>query len=190
MAKKGGTQSGNPEPGGADAGSLSGKPGGDEGKSSKKKRLFLIIGILILLLILGGAGVLFWKWKAGKSHEAHSEEEAPPHAEVIVIEEDPALKNMVALAPFKIPLKDSMGEWVFRVTLSLEAESASVKEEIEKRQEELREALTPLFQARRPSGLQEMDSKIALKTELIMAVNAFLKSGKIKNLYFTEFFVI
>lgn len=163
----------------------------EKGRISKKKWI-IIAGAVLTLLILVAAGIFSWKFLAGNPGEEKTEEHpsVPETAAVEQTPQDPALVNIFPLAPFKLKIKDDMGEWEFRVSLSLEAASPPVKEEIEKRQEEIRAIMTPILQSREPSALQDVDNKIALKTELIIAVNKLLKKGKIKNLYFTEFFVI
>ncbi|MBU0995509.1 MAG: flagellar basal body-associated FliL family protein [Proteobacteria bacterium] len=159
-----------------------------KGKLSKKM-MIIIAGSVSSVFILVIGGIIAWKSLSGKSDEKQTEKKDLKKA-TVVFEHDPALDNMFSLEPFKLPLRDEMGDWELRVAIELEAAAPSVKQEIGNRQEEIREVFGSILQSRRPSALQGVDSKIALRTELIMALNKMLKKGKIKNLYFTQFVVI
>lgn len=161
---------------------------GKKGKLSKKKMIIIAASVSTALVLIIG-GLIAWKFLSGKADEKQAEKKDLKKA-AVVFEHDPTLDNMVRLEPFKLPLQDEMGDWELRVTIELEAASFSVKEEIENKKEEIREAFMPLLQARRPSALQGIDSKIALRTELIMTANKIMRKGKIRNLYFTQFVVI
>ena len=160
-----------------------------KGKGPRKK-IKMIIVVLLIVLVAALGGVAAFKFLGGKPAETPEEPKASGQASSTpAFEVDPALENMVTLPPFDLPLKDDMGNWELRVTITIEAANGSVKNEIEEKLYKIYDAIAPQLQTRSPTALQGVDAKITLKTELIVIVNRILTRGKIKNLYFTRFYV-
>lgn len=155
-------------------------------KLSKKQIVTLsaIVGTLLLLIIIAG---VVMKMMGGDAAEEDKEDNKEAPAIILPL---PEVVNILPLKPFKIPLTDDLGDWELNVTIALEVPNKEVQKEIERRSEEIREALPPILGKRSPNMLQSVTEKIALRTELIAKINKMLKSGKIKNLYFTEFVVM
>ena len=172
--------------------------GGNKKDSKKKFRLNLSRKMIIIitvsvvtLVILIAGGIFALKMMSGDSSEESAEKVGKEASKAVDFDLPvPDLENILPLKPFIIPLKDDAGDWELNVTIELEASTNRTKKEIEERMDEIRDALVPVFSKRSPNSLQNVASKIELRTELIITINHMLKKGKIRNLYFTQFVVM
>ena len=66
---------------------------------------------------------------------------------------------------------------------------AEVKGEVEKRMPQMRDAILLLIGNKTYEELQDLQGKKQLKAEITSKINSFLKVGKVKAVYFTNFVV-
>ncbi|MCM0605709.1 MAG: flagellar basal body-associated FliL family protein [Xanthomonadaceae bacterium] len=74
-----------------------------------------------------------------------------------------------------------------RVNISIEVGSDDVDSEISQKLPQVRNTVIDLFNSKRPSDLGSVDGRNYLKDEIRNSINSFLVSGKIKNVFFTNF---
>lgn len=160
-----------------------------------RKMIIIIAASTLFFIVLLTGGIIAWKMMGDDPSEEMVEEalEGTDPETPQTVDFDlpiPDLENILPMEPFVIPLKDDSGDWELNITIELEVANQKTKKEVEKRMDEIREAIEPVLGTRRPNALQNVASKIELRTELIITINKMLKRGKIRNLYFTQFVVM
>jgi flagellar FliL protein len=159
----------------------------DENEETTKEKgsplKFVIIGVLVLVLAVGG----FLGWMLlGSSDDDLTEG-------VGVGESEPAVEEIASqtypLETFVVNLNDPGGKRYLKTNIELEFFSEEVKAELERRLPQLRDLILLQLSSKSLDEIQSVDGKIALRGELIQRINQTLTSGKIRNLYFTEFVI-
>jgi len=184
-------------------------PGG-----SGPSKLIIIISIVNLLICLGTSAVLFIQYKKDKAREAITD--IDPHAVVADAEKpkdghggggghgeaDPhggghggAKKEekkqgpqTLALELFTVNLYTpgaSQPKYV-RANITLELESPEVDEEIKQKMARVRNVIIDLFNSKRASDLQTTTGREFVREEIKGALNQFLKSGVVNDVYFVN----
>jgi flagellar basal body-associated protein FliL len=74
-----------------------------------------------------------------------------------------------------------------RVDISIEVPDAEVERELNQKLPQVRNAIIDLFNSKRPSDLQPVEGRNALKEEIRISLNNFLTAGKVKGVYFQSF---
>jgi flagellar protein FliL len=157
------------------------KPPEGKGKSSKMK---MIIIVLIAVVALGGGG--FYAWKSGflfgskEKKNAHAATPALPKIEV-----GPSR----SMDTFIVNLADPGGKRYLKVKMDLELSDEKLMIELDKRMPQLRDAILTTLSSKAFEDISGQDGKIQLRAEMMAMLNQYLKSGKVKNIYFTEFVV-
>lgn len=157
-----------------------------EGKS--KKKLFIIIGAVVLvLLIAAGAGGYFFLMKK----EPPPEEKKDPGQEVPVPQVDPKadIGPMVEVKEFIVNIISGDTNHYVKASLTIELTSEITKEEVNLRMAQIRDAILLLVGNKTYEELQDLQGKKQLKAEITSKINSFLKNGKVKSIYFTDFVV-
>lgn len=157
----------------------------EEAKEKKGSPLMLVvIGLLVLVLALVGILALQLLGSSGG--------EEPSAVEVVkkdsAAEED-ANSQTYPLETFVVNLNDTGGKRYLKTNIELEYISEEVGAELEHRLPKLRDLILLQLSSKSLDDIQSVDGKIALRRELIQRVNQILTSGKIRNLYFTEFVI-
>lgn len=155
--------------------------GGSEPKKKKSPLLFIIIGVAVLLLGGGGfvAYTMFFKSPA-PAPDAAAPEAAKPAA---------SFGKVYKLDTFVVNLSDPGGKRYLKTRIELEFINPEVEEELNGRLPQIRDVVLLLLSSKTLEDVQGVEGKIALRNELLMRINQILKTGKLKNLYFTEFIV-
>ncbi|MCX7823007.1 MAG: flagellar basal body-associated FliL family protein [Syntrophobacterales bacterium] len=149
-------------------------------KSSKVK---LIIILLVGLIALGGGGFFaytkFFKKKQTEESGAKPEPEKKPADKVI----------LHSMETFIVNLADPGGKRYLKVTMQLELDNQKVLEEISKETPRIRDIILTILSSKEFDDISTLPGKNALKRELVTKLNASLRTGRVLNIYFTEFLV-
>ncbi len=162
---------------------------GGEGQGEEKKgsRKMLIVVVAAILLLLGGGGAFFFLHhkKKGPSEERHHH--LTPKEMEKMIKEHP----IIDLKPFVVNLSGPAGSapQYLKVRIALKLDHALTAKEIDYRMPEIQSAILILLGAQTVGDLQSTGGKLALKDEIRHRVNARLDSGKVTDVYFTEFVI-
>jgi flagellar FliL protein len=62
-------------------------------------------------------------------------------------------------------------------------------EEINKRLPQVRDSILTLLSSKSNDDINTLEGKYQLRAEILTSVNQYLKTGKIKNIYFTDFII-
>lgn len=157
----------------------------EEKKGNKGSALkFLIIGLLVLLLAV--VGLLAWQI-LGSSNGGPGETVEIDEGDS-ALEED-TLSQTYALETFVVNLNDPGGKRYLKTTIELEYLTEEVGAELTHRLPQLRDLILLQLSSKGIEDIQSVDGKIALRRELLQRINQTLTSGKVRNLYFTQFVI-
>lgn len=157
-----------------------------EAPKGKGKRGLIKWGIIgILVLAVAGGGLFGWKVFSKKGGE-----ESGHHPEPVAAKEGEhsgAAGQMIPLESFIVNLADSAEIKYLKVTVNLEVTAEGASEEVQARMPQIRDGLLMLLTSKTSSDVKEIGGKLKLQDEMVARVNNYLKEGKIKAVYFTEF---
>lgn len=152
-------------------------------KSSKIK---LLIILLVVLIALGGGGFFAYVKFFKKSKEGGSEGGS---AKVETEKKTPDKVILHSLDTFIVNLADPGGKRYLKLTIQLELDNPKVVEEISKETPKIRDIILTILSSKEFDDISTLPGKNALKKELITKLNTSLRTGKVLNIYFTEFLV-
>lgn len=162
----------------------------DEQKSGKKKlslKLVIIIGVVVL--IVGGA-VVAWSVFSKKEVEETSDNEVIEEQADVQKELSDYFETIVTLGLFEVKLADMGGDKNFKTLIELDVDDPAVGDEIKRRIFQIESSVKSMMGSKTLLELQGVDGKIILKTEIINYLNQTLETGKVRNLYFSEYLIM
>lgn len=149
------------------------------GKGEKKKSSiikFIILGVVIAVLAGGG----YFAWAKFFQRKTENSSHAPPKKEE---------KTVFEMDTFLVNLADASGKRYLKVSMKLEVTGAQVVQELEGRSFELRDSILMLLSGKEFEDIASPSGKMGLKQEIMARFNKTLKSGQVKEVYFTDFIV-
>jgi flagellar FliL protein len=158
-----------------------------EESGGSKKKLFIIIGAVVLVLLIGGGGAAYY-FLLKKEPQV---EEKDPGQDVPVPEltQSAEIGPMVDIEEFIVNIISEEATHYVKASLTVELTNEEVKEEVNKRMPQIRDAILLLLGNKTYEELQDLQGKRQLKAELLSKLNSFLHAGKVKSIYFTNFVV-
>lgn len=160
------------------------KEGGEQPKKKSKKMLIIII-VVVLLLVVGGAAAYFLLF-AGKPAP---EEDAAAALKKTVPTESTEIGQTYPIETFIVNLANPLGKRYLKVTMQLELDNPKMTAELDRRMPQLRDAILTILSSKTYEDISTSQGKLRLRSEIVARVNAFLTSGSIRRVYFTEFVV-
>lgn len=156
-----------------------GKGAAPGGKPVKK-----LIVLLIAVAILGGGG--FYAWNSGLLKESAKKKAiaARPPAEAKV-----EIGPTRPMETFIVNLADPSGRRYLKVKMDLELNHEKLTTEVDKRLPQLRDAILTTLCSKTFEDIAGQEGKMQLRAEMMAMINQYLTTGKITNIYFTEFIV-
>ena len=159
-------------------------------KGGKKKLIIIIVAALVLLLAGGGGGYYFLVVKPHKEElKRKQEEESKAAALIKPVPEEAAIGPMVEIKEFVVNIIGEDSAHYVKASLSLELDKEGTLDEVNKRMPQIRDAILLLIGNKTVEELQDIQGKNQVKAELRSKINSFLKTGKINNIYLTDFVV-
>ena|GEM_PF-192698 len=95
----------------------------------------------------------------------------------------------VEFKPFIVNLTDVGGRRMLKLTMSVEAETQELADEINAKMPQFRDTVLLLLSSIQSDDVAGLDGKQRLKNQMINRINLNLTRGKIRNLYFSEIVV-
>ncbi|MHA7765492.1 flagellar basal body-associated protein FliL [Bacillus atrophaeus] len=135
-----------------------------------KKLIIIMLIILIAISALGTAAYFMVSGKLGKS------DEEPTIDEIV--------ESSVDIEEITTNLKS---DHIIRIAIKLETDSKKAKEELEKRDFQLKDAIITLLADTNADKIEGDKGKEAFKRELKDKVNSYLQEGKVEKVYITSF---
>ena len=155
-----------------------------EEESAPKKHLPIkpiIMGFLMVVLVVGAVFLL----KSGILGGSESNASLLPAAK----DSKPDIGPIYSLDTFIVNLVGAQGKSYLKAKLDLELSDEKLKEEIDKRMPQFRDTILVQLSSKDSEGIRTLEGKYQLREELISLLNQYLKTGKVVNIYFTDFIV-
>ena len=149
------------------------------------KKPFPIKPIIIGFLGLVFLGGVFFLFKSGMLKGSESDASLLPTAQ----SSKPDIGPIYSLDTFIVNLVGAQGKSYLKAKLDLELSDERLKEEIDKRLPQFRDTILIQLSSKNSDGIRTLEGKYQLREELISLLNQYLRSGKIVNIYFTDFIV-
>lgn len=163
-----------------------GKETEGEAPKAKGKRGLIKWGIIgVIVVVVAGGGLFGWKIMSKKGGEESGHATAPAAEKEEAHSETAG--QMIPLESFIVNLADSAEIKYLKVTVNLEVAAEGVSEEVQSRMPQIRDGLLMLLTSKTSNDVKEIGGKLKLQDEMVARVNNYLKEGKIKAVYFTEF---
>ena len=167
-----------------------------EGTSSggRKGDMVMIIAAALVSLGLGAGGAFFFA----------SQQQPPAPAPQQTVEAELAVEKAAAkqraltedfkerlykLGPFVVNVTGDGYNRFLKLRVELETTDSDLKEELDARLPQVRDALIVLLSSKQLSDVTDFEGKALLKEDMLERVNDLLESGQIRSILFTEFVV-
>ena len=163
----------------------SGKP--DKAAGGGRKKLVVMVAAVLVLLLAGGAA---WYFLVYKKAEAARQAEASKAAAIAkTVPEEAQIGPMVEIKEFVVNIIGQDVSHYVKASMSLELDREATLDEVNKRMPQIRDAILLLIGNKTYEELQDIQGKNQVKAEVKSKINAFLKTGKVNNVYLTDFVV-
>ncbi|MBY4603912.1 MULTISPECIES: flagellar basal body-associated protein FliL [Bacillus] len=136
-----------------------------------KKKLMIIL--LIILIVIGGLGAAAYFVLGGKSEKSEAKKSI-----------DEIVASSVDVEEITTNLKSDN---IIRLAIKLETDSDKSKEELEKRDFQVKDAVISLLADTNANEIEGDKGKEAFKKELKDKINSYLQEGKVEKVYITSF---
>ena len=93
------------------------------------------------------------------------------------------------LDPFIVNLADAQGQRYLKAVIQLETDNASADGEINGKLPQIRDEILMILSNKTFDDIATVSGKRMLKREIVSAINRYLASGQVTQVYFTEFVV-
>ncbi len=160
----------------------------DAQKKEGGKKKLLIIGIAVLVVLLGAGGAAYY-FLVVKKAEQTKVEESKAAALIKPIPQEAKIGPMVDIKEFVVNIIGQDAAHYVKASLSLELDKDSTQDEVNKRMPQIRDAILLLIGNKTFEELQDIQGKNQVKAELKSKINSFLTTGKVTNVYLTDFVV-
>lgn len=153
----------------------------EEYSPKRKKVPINLVIILILALCLFGGGM--YVWKSGLVGENSND---------AALDKQDGKQEMgptYSLDTFIVNLVGGRGKNYLKAKVELELDSEKTQTEINKRLPQVRDAILTMLSSKSNDDINTLEGKFQLRAEIISTLNQYLKTGRIKNVYFTDFIV-
>lgn len=165
----------------------------EESHAPAKKGKGLLIAIIAVAVIGAAAGayLVFGGKKDAATAGGHSAEaDAPAHGEAPAAHGAQAPKDTIFnLEPFIVNLLDNSGTRYLKLTVNLELTDGASAADLNAQSTQIRDSLIILLSSKSYTDIGTVEGKYLMRDEIVARVNQFLKKGKVKTAYFTEFVI-
>lgn len=157
-----------------------------EGGGGKKKLIIIIAAALILLIGIAVAVYFLFLKKPPAEEQQPNEQMEMVQAPA---DEPTDIGPMVDIKEFIVNIISEEGTHYVKASLTLELNNEAVLEEANQRMPQIRDAALLLIGNKTFEELQDLQGKKQIKAELKNKINSFLRTGRVTNVYLTDFVV-
>lgn len=166
----------------------------EESSAPAKKGKGLLIAIIAVAILGAGAGAYFilgGKEGAPAAAEGHgAATEATGHESAPAAHGEQTPKDTIFnLEPFIVNLLDNSGTRYLKLTVNLELTEGASAADLTAQSTQIRDSLIILLSSKSYTDIGTVEGKYLMRDEIVARVNQFLKKGKVKTAYFTEFVI-
>lgn len=168
-----------------------------EPKPKKDILSFAILGLMVVnLLAVGGMGFflkqVFSRYQELQNQVTHLAQPEP------VVEEDkekpigrelqpPVQGTLYPMDSFLVNISSEQGPKFLQTQMELELADPALEDEITRKKAAIRDAIIVLLSSRSYKDLRESGGMKKLRQDILKAINHLLSSGKVREVYFTQF---
>lgn len=154
-----------------------------------KQNIILVALAVVNMIVVGAVGYMLYSSRQKEAKEDTVGQVV--HGELETQHEEAAAKSglkkpVVPLETFIVNLAGSKGRRILRVDLELEVSEQAVINEVEQRKAQIRDIIIIMLSGRTYDQISAKDGKNELRDDIKSTLNAFLTSGKVSNIYFTN----
>lgn len=159
-----------------------------------KGGMVMIIVAALISLGLGAGGAFFFA-----SSQVPPPAPTPQTAESEIAAQEAAAKQkartvdfkdrLYGLDPFVVNVTGDGYSRFLKLRVELEADDTDLKEELDARLPQVRDALIVLLSSKQLSDITDFEGKALLKEDILERVNDLLDGGSVRSVLFTEFVV-
>jgi flagellar FliL protein len=159
----------------------------EENKDEPKEKKSMIKPILIVATVVVLLGGGFFAWKGGVLAKLTGAPEG--EAKTVEPQKSQEMGPIYNMETFLVNLNEPQGKRYLKAKVTLELDTVKVQMELEKRLPQIRDAVLAMLSSKTYADISDLTGKYQLRAEIISMINSYLKTGKIANVYFTEFIV-
>lgn len=156
-------------------------------KKGGSKKWIIIAAVAVVLL--GGGTFAFLKLTGGPTEEQTTPSDATKEKAEEAVQQSGMPGTMFPIESFIVNLAGSEGKRFLKVTIDLELDKQEATEEVKARLPQIKDSVLVLLSSKTFEEVYTVQGKFKLRDEVISRTNSFLKTGKVKNIYFTEFVI-
>ena len=159
-----------------------------DNKTSRNKAFptKMIVLVIMILSVIGGSLFAWQKGAISSLLSGGGKQKATVEKKKDIPQD---IGPIYSLSDFIVNLNEPLGRRYLKAKVELELDGNSVKVEIDKRLPQLRDGILTLLSGKTYSDISDLTGKFQLRAEILSLLNGYLTTGKIKNVYFTEFIV-
>ena len=101
----------------------------------------------------------------------------------------PDIGPIYPLDTFIVNLVGNQGKSYLKAKIELELNDEKLKKEIDKRLPQFRDSILTLLSSKSNDQIKSLEGKYQLREEIVSMLNQFLVTGKVVNIYFTDFII-
>lgn len=160
----------------------------EEGGQESAKKGFpvkiLIISLMVLLIVGGGLAA----WKMGVLAKPEGITQIQQEADGKPKQSNKDIGPIHTLDTFIVNLI-GQGRSYLKTRIELEVDSENTIVEINRRLPQLRDKILTTLSSKSFDDISTLEGKYQLRSELIASLNQYLTTGRVTNIYFTDFIV-
>lgn len=177
----------------------------EELKEKKSSNMLMIIIIIVLVFIIIIGGAIAFLLMGTDEKEAEKSVSAEPQAKEKTVskpqrsygadddlDDSRQLSEIGILYPldtFTVNLKSDAGRRYLKVTMSLELEGQELSLELDSKAPVIRDRVIRILTSKTLEEISSKKGKQKVSEQIMDTLNAMIKDGKIKGIYFTEFVI-
>ena len=140
----------------------------------------IFICFLIIAIVLGGYFILKSGILSGSDNTAIASNDQNAKLDIGPI---------YPLETFIVNLVGNQGKSYLKAKIELELDNEKLTKEIDKRLPQFRDTILTLLSSKSNDEIKTLEGKYLLREEIVSMLNQFLTTGKVVNIYFTDFIV-
>lgn len=153
------------------------------------RKTVIVLVLFVSLLLFGGIGAGFYfMWTQLSSLKADAAPASEPES-AETAEAESRIGPVVPLETFIVNLADPGRALFLKITINLELDDAPAQEEIARRLPQIRDMILTHLPTKKSDELLTVEGKQALRDSLAEGINGRLRTGKVRNVYFSDFVI-
>jgi flagellar FliL protein len=154
--------------------------------------LIIIIGAVVAVLLMGGDDEEKMSSAPQVKEKSISKPKTRTSSSYEEMDDSRQLSDIGILYPldtFTVNLKSDAGRRYLKVTMSLELEGAELSLELDAKTAVIRDRVIRILSSKTLEEISSKKGKSKISSQVMDTLNAMIKDGQVKGIYFTEFVI-